>query len=348
VIDGHGPTGAMRWLASFSLLTAPRLPLPRTTCLHGITSAARWNSNRPKAKQSLGQNFLSDTTIARRIVQGLDDTVGTLRPGDDDGFRVIELGPGQGALTGQLLATYPAMTAVEIDQRMIEVLRESEATAGLADLREGDLLQLDFTTLADEKGGRLSIISNTPFYLTSALLFKMLGSLDDVDRAVLTMQKEVGDKVLAPHGCKMYGPLAVMLQLFAAPTRLLEIPPQAFRPQPKCSVSALRFNPSATPAGRDAPLSPAQRTQLLALVKITFEQRRKMLRQSLKKYLPNAATQPPDELLSLRPEQLEPIQFVELAEMLFGDDARGGGEAGLAASHASASWAPTKSGWHMR
>ena len=138
------------------------------------------------------------------------------------------------------------------------MLRESEATAGLADLREGDLLQLDFTTLADEKGGRLSIISNTPFYLTSALLFKMLGSLDDVDRAVLTMQKEVGDKVLAPHGCKMYGPLAVMLQLFAAPTRLLEIPPQAFRPQPKCSVSALRFNPSATPAGRDAPLSPAQ------------------------------------------------------------------------------------------
>lgn len=107
------------WLASFSLLTAPRLPLPRTTCLHGITSAARWNSNRPKAKQSLGQNFLSDTTIARRIVEGLDDTVGTLRPGDDDGFRVIELGPGQGALTGQLLATYPAMTAVEIDQRMI-------------------------------------------------------------------------------------------------------------------------------------------------------------------------------------------------------------------------------------
>ena len=77
------------------------------------------------------------------------------------------------------------------------MLRESEATAGLADLREGDLLQLDFSTLADEKGGRLSIISNTPFYLTSALLFKMLGSLDDVERAVLTMQKEVGDAVEA-------------------------------------------------------------------------------------------------------------------------------------------------------
>ena len=109
------------WLASISLLTAPKLPLPRTTCLHGITSAARWNSNRPKAKQSLGQNFLSDTTIARRVVEGLDDTLGTLRASDDDGFRVIELGPGQGALTGHLLATYPAMTAVEIDQRMIEV-----------------------------------------------------------------------------------------------------------------------------------------------------------------------------------------------------------------------------------
>jgi len=237
------------WLASFSLLTAPRLPLPRTTCLHGITSAARWNSNRPKAKQSLGQNFLSDTTIARRVVEGLDDTVGTLRPGDDDGLRVIELGPGQGALTGQLLATYPAMTAVEIDQRMIEVLRESEATAGLADLREGDLLQLDFTTLADEKGGRLSIISNTPFYLTSALLFKMLGSLDDVDRAVLTMQKEVGDKVLAPYHLYHLLHLHLRLHFLLHLLHHLPPPPPSYTP---LGARAARLQ-DVRPSRRDAP-----------------------------------------------------------------------------------------------
>ena len=244
------------WLASFSLLTAPRLPLPRTTCLHGITSAARWNSNRPKAKQSLGQNFLSDTTIARRVVEGLDDTVGTLRPGDDDGLRVIELGPGQGALTGQLLATYPAMTAVEIDQRMIEVLRESEATAGLADLREGDLLQLDFTTLADEKGGRLSIISNTPFYLTSALLFKMLGSLDDVDRAVLTMQKEVGDKVPPPCHLHLLHLLHLLLLHLLSTSTTSTATNTAFPPPPPSYTSlgarAARLQ-DVRPPRRDAP-----------------------------------------------------------------------------------------------
>ena len=154
----------MRALLASVLLTAPRVPL-RAACLHA--SAARGTPGRPKAKQSLGQNFLTDADMARRIVASLDDSAAALSPASsEDGRRVIEMGPGQGALTDRLLATYPQMTAVEIDQRMIAVLQES--LPGLApNLREGDMLQLDLPRLADEKGGRLSLISNTPFYLTS-------------------------------------------------------------------------------------------------------------------------------------------------------------------------------------
>jgi len=327
-------------LTSFGTLLAATTSPPLRACLHA--SARARQDARPKAKQSLGQNFLVDPALQQGIVDGLAD--GALTPASlDDGHRVVEFGPGQGALTGRLLASYPRMTAVEIDQRMTAVLRQE--LPGLHDLREQDMMELDMAALAAEKGGRLSLVSNTPFYLTSPLLFKVLGGIDSVERAVLTMQQEVGDKVLSPHGCKQYGPLAVMLQLFASPERLFDIPPDAFRPAPKCHVSVLRFHPSAVPLGSSAPLSPAQRAQLLALIKLTFEQRRKMLRQTLKKLLPGAVTPPPADWLSLRPEQLEPAQFVELAAMLFGEGDEGGGDALLARAHTSDSWTAHKAGW---
>ena len=158
------------------------------------------------------------------------------------------------------------------------------------------------------------MISNTPFYLTSPLLFRLLASGGAVGRAVLTMQKEVGEKVLAPHGCKQYGILSVMLQLFAQPEAVFDIPPAAFRPMPKCTVSVLRFAPTAAPGGgAGAAWSATQREQLLALLKRTFEQRRKMLRQTLKPLLADAATPIPDEWLTKRPEQLSPLEWVSPA-----------------------------------
>ena len=118
------------------------------------------------------------------------------RSGRDEGERVLELGPGQGAITAGLLARFPQMTAVEIDERMVDHLREREDLQQL-DLRQDDMLQLDFGEEAAARGGRLSLVSNTPFYLTSPLLFKTLGSLEHVESAVLTTQREVADKVRA-------------------------------------------------------------------------------------------------------------------------------------------------------
>lgn len=272
---------------------------------------AKLEGVRPKAKQSLGQNFLVDTRLARRIAQ-------SVVPCGEDGVRVLELGPGQGAITGHLLERFPRMSAVEIDERMIEVL---ERDVPALDLRHGDMLQLDLASEAEARGGRLSLVSNTPFYLTSPLLFKLCASVEHVESAILTTQREVAHKVLSPAGCKDYGILAVMLQLFGGPTHLFDLPPEAFSPAPKVHSSVIQLRPSATPPGEEAPLTPTQRAALLGLLKVTFEQRRKMLRVSLKKLLETGAIDPPpDEMLTRRPEQLTPREWMELARACFGDD----------------------------
>ena len=165
-------------------LSAAARPPPRSRAPRkgggGSTSAG------PRAKQSLGQNFLQDSEIARRIVEGMDDN-------SDGGHRVYELGPGQGALSGLLLARYPRMTAVELDERMVEHLHE---TLPALRVEQGDLLKLDLSEIATSEGGSIGIVSNTPYYLTSPLLFKLLASVEAVHTAVLTTQKEVADKIL--------------------------------------------------------------------------------------------------------------------------------------------------------
>lgn len=281
-------------------------------------SANRRGKEGLKAKQSLGQNFLTDVPLARAIAASVEGSPAS----DPAGGRVIELGPGQGAITGHLLERFPDVTAVEIDERMIAHLTET-----LPDLRleHGDLMKLNFANLAAERGGRLSIVSNTPFYLTSPLLFKLVASTEHVHEAVLTMQREVAEKVLSPPGSKQYGVLSVMLQLFASPSSLFDLPPEAFEPAPKVWSSVLRFQPDPTPSGEEAALTQAQRAALLGLLKLTFEHRRKMLRVSLKKLLASGDVRsPPEHFLTMRPEQLAPAQWLELARALFGDDLSGG------------------------
>lgn len=307
----------------------------RQSRLSMSTAGGGERRRQPSAKQSLGQNFLVDESMSRGMVGALE-AVGV-------GDRLVEFGPGQGALTALLLEAHPQMLAVELDQRMEAVLREEHPQLAL---RRGDMLEIDLADLSAERGGSLQLITNTPFYLTSPFLFKLLGQLEHVEQVVLSMQAEVADKVLAPPCCKDYGILTVMLQLFGRPERLFEIPPTAFRPVPKCSASVLRLRPSAVPMGVDggAALTVAQRSQLLGLLKLAFEQRRKMLRHTLKPLLLDAATPPPDELLRMRPEQLPPAEWIELAAMLFGADTTDSAPA-LQAAHASGSWKAYKKGW---
>ena len=155
-----------------SRLVSPMMAMLLVPRARHCMSAARGTPLRPKAKQSLGQNFLQDERVAQRICASLQRDVGA------SGERVVELGPGQGALTRWLLDAYPQMTAVEIDSRMVELLHEKWP---LLTLQHADLLSLELEALAAQKEGRLAIVSNTPFYLTSQLLFKLTGAVESVD-----------------------------------------------------------------------------------------------------------------------------------------------------------------------
>lgn len=258
-----------------------------------------------KPKQSLGQNFLSDQNYVLKIVNALNDD-------SEKGCRVVELGPGPGALSRMLVQRYPNMTAVEIDQRAVAFLTEKLPSLKVIHM---DVLKCDWAKMADERGGRLSIIGNLPFYITSQILFSLADSWKAIDKAVVTMQYEVAERMVAKTGTKQYGILSVVFQLYGNPQLNFKIPPTVFFPQPKVdsALVTVQFQ-EPHPA-----LKSVNGDQLRKVITAAFRQRRKMLRQSLKELLKGHPIQLPDKWATLRPEALKPVDFVFLTRDLFGE-----------------------------
>ncbi|CAM9910691.1 unnamed protein product, partial [Phaeothamnion confervicola] len=250
-----------------------------------------------KPKQSLGQNYLSDQNYVAKIVNHFSDN-------SEGGCRVVELGPGAGALTQMLLERFPRMTAVDIDQRAVELLQESmpELTVVRSDL--------DYTALARLRGGPLSVIGNLPYHITSQILFALLDHYSAVRSAIVTMQLEVAQRICARPNTKDYGTLSVAFQLYARPSILFKIPNTVFYPQPKVTSALLGLDFT----GRGPNIDPRS---LRLVLGTAFQQRRKMLRQSLRGVVP-AGRELPAEFAARRPEQLTPDEFVELTARLFG------------------------------
>lgn len=252
-----------------------------------------------RPKQSLGQNFLHDPNMAEKIV-------GTLEAPSD--AHVVEVGAGTGELTGLLAERYEHLTAIEIDERAVEVLRQKHPDV---DVRAEDVLETNWPALAAEKGGPLYVISNTPYYLTSELLFALLEHRKHVAEAVLTMQKAVADRLVAEPRTKAYGILSVLLQLFAAPTRCFTVPPQVFTPQPKVSSAVVRITFREEDSPDDLALD-----EVRPYVKAAFNQRRKMLRNSLSVWVKDQNVELPHDWGRKRAEALTPAEFAELARFL--------------------------------
>lgn len=253
-----------------------------------------------RPKQSLGQNFLHDPNMVQKIVETLD------APPE---AHVVEVGAGTGALTGALAERYDTLTAVEIDKRAVEVLR---ANFPAVDVRQQDMMELDWGALAAEKGGPLHVISNTPYYLTSQLLFALLEARPHIAEGVLTMQKEVAERIVAEPRTKAYGILSVIMQLYARPTLRFSVSRHVFYPQPDVDSAVVRL---AYPAFDDerAAVNP---DWVRTLVKAAFNQRRKMLRNSLRTWTKDQDIELPNDWGRRRAEALAPEDFVEIARYL--------------------------------
>lgn len=255
-----------------------------------------------RPKKRLGQHFLTDAAV----VQAIADAV---RP--PAGSHVVEIGPGEGVLTADLLRAFPDLTAVEVDPEAAAHLR---ARFPRLDLREADVLGVDWGALRTERrpdAPPLTVVGNLPYYITSPILFALLDARQHVGQAVVMVQKEVADRLVAPHGSKVYGTLSVYFQLFARSRPLFDVPRTAFRPPPAVESAVVAVDFSVAPP--DVLFDALQR-----VVKAAFGQRRKMFRNSVAPLFDAAGREMPAAFETLRPEAVPPEAFVRLAQALAG------------------------------
>jgi len=255
-----------------------------------------------RPKQSLGQNFLIDENVVRKIIR-------EFRPAPED--VVVEIGPGNGALTSELAGRVKHLILVEIDGRVIETLKERFASAGVTILH-GDILDLDLLSLHRKWNRPLRVIGNLPYHLTSPILFKCFDAAPAIGDVTIMVQREVAQRIAANPGTKAYGILSVLTQYYATPTLLFNVSPGCFYPKPKVTSSVLRIvfhNRKQEDAGAGL---------FRTVVRTAFGKRRKTLRNSLE-YLPIAGLNIPELetrlsfSLKRRAEQLTLQEFVELA-----------------------------------
>ena len=262
------------------------------------------------ARRTLGQHFLLDLNLTRRIARAA---------GDLDGRVVIEVGPGPGGLTRALLETGARMViAIERDRRCVEALADLQsAYPERLIIVEADALTLDAAALARERTNQAlppAIVANLPYNVATPLLIGWLREARAFAHMTLMFQKEVADRLIAKPRAPAYGRLSVLTQWLTEPTRLFDVSPQAFVPPPKVTSSVVRLVPLPEPRG-EAAFADFERVTAAA-----FGQRRKMLRSALKTLgvdvaaLLTAANIKPDA----RAEELSVEQFAALARALKG------------------------------
>ncbi|KRE88776.1 rRNA methyltransferase [Frateuria sp. Soil773] len=255
-----------------------------------------------RPKKSFGQHFLHEKRYIERIV-------GAVAPRADD--FVVEIGPGEGALTLPLLAAAGRLTAIELDTDLIPGLQARAAAVGELSIVHADVLKVDFTALAHRHGvERLRLAGNLPYYISSPILFHCVEHAAAIRDMHFMLQKEVVDRMAAEPGSKVYGRLSVMLQLACRVIPLFTVPPGAFRPPPKVDSAVVRLEPLAAHELHDA-----DPDRLHAIVKAAFAQRRKTLANGLRQLLDAEAIRSAGIDPKARAETLAPMDFVRLAKV---------------------------------
>jgi 16S rRNA (adenine1518-N6/adenine1519-N6)-dimethyltransferase len=251
------------------------------------------------AKKSLGQHFLHERGVVDKLVLAIDP-----RPGD----RIVEIGPGQGALTFPLLDRHGALTAIEFDRDLLEPLTAAAKVHGELTLIHADVMNIDFTALA--AGTPFRLVGNLPYNLSSPILFHALEHAAAVRDMHFMLQKEVVDRMAAGPGSKVYGRLSVMLQAYCAVTALFKVPPGAFRPPPKVDSAVVRLVPlPREQVGIDDP------RRFADIVRAAFGQRRKTLRNALGNVCSTEEIVAAGIDPQRRAEQLAVADFVRLANL---------------------------------
>ena len=221
-------------------------------------------------QKRFGQNFLIDTHVLERIIEASEIT--------KDDF-VLEIGPGLGTMTQYLAEAAREVTAVEIDDALIPILKDTLKEWDNVTVLHGDILKTDIRKIADEKnqGRPIKVVANLPYYITTPIIMGLFESHVPVDSITVMVQKEVADRMQTGPGSKDYGALSLAVQYYAEPKIVANVPPNCFMPRPKVGSAVIRLTRHQNP-----PVTTLDEKLMFRLIRASFNQRRKTLSNSLK------------------------------------------------------------------
>ena len=261
-------------------------------------------------QKRFGQNFLFDTHVLERIIEASEIT--------KDDF-VLEIGPGIGTMTQYLAEAAREVTAVEIDDALIPILKDTLKEWDNVTVLHGDILKTDIRKIADEKnqGRPIKVVANLPYYITTPIIMGLFESHVPVDSITVMVQKEVADRMQTGPGSKDYGALSLAVQYYAEPKIVANVPPNCFMPRPKVGSAVIRLTRHQNP-----PVTTLDEKLMFRLIRASFNQRRKTLSNSLKnsQELPyskeevEAAIKECGLPLNIRGEALTLEQFARLSD----------------------------------
>ncbi|MCI0511283.1 MULTISPECIES: 16S rRNA (adenine(1518)-N(6)/adenine(1519)-N(6))-dimethyltransferase RsmA [Chromohalobacter] len=267
-------------------------------------------SNRPpvhQARKRFGQNFLRDAGVIDRIVRAI---------APQSGQRLIEIGPGQGALTEPLLDAAGALEVIELDRDLIPGLRVQFFNYPAFVIHEGDALKFDFAALAaqgDTPGKKLRVIGNLPYNISTPLIFHLLTARGAIADMHFMLQREVVERLAATPGSSAWGRLSAMAQYYCRVDNLFVVPPEAFTPRPKVESAIVRLVPHVAP-----PHVAHDEALFAEIVREAFGQRRKTLRNNFKGRLDDAAWNALEIDAGRRPQTLSVAELVRIANHVAG------------------------------
>jgi len=251
-------------------------------------------------RKRFGQNFLHDHTIIYNIISSIQAR---------SGQHWVEIGPGQGALTEPLLNEGVRLDVVELDRDLVVLLKQKFKQYSNLQIHSADALRFDFSSLAD--GEKLRIIGNLPYNISTPLMFHLLNNAYCIEDMHFMLQKEVVDRICAVPGSKKYGRLSVMMQYYCLPELLFEVPPESFDPIPQVMSAIVRLVPHLQP-----PVAVNDVSKLNRVVTQAFSQRRKTLRNSLKKLIAEEDIVGLGIDPTLRAESISLAEFARLSNVL--------------------------------
>lgn len=251
-----------------------------------------------KPLKKFGQNYLTDKNILLKIVKEID-------PQTDD--NLIEIGPGLGALTEHLLKANPSLTAIEIDTRAVDILKEK--FPGL-NLIQNDFLRMDLSTLS-RPGTKIKVAGNIPYNITSPIIFKLIEDHTLISDAVFMIQHDVAIRMTSKPGTKTYGILAVVLKKFCNVDLCFKVSPNVFYPKPKVFSAVIHIH------FKETEITPSEKKMFIALVKALFNTRRKTIKNSLSNSIFGSLDFSDSGIdMTKRAEQLELSDFEELTRFV--------------------------------